>query len=62
MSLLAIARRRGLLTDEVLLALADETWEMLDLSGSKVTDLGLKNVSEKCYGLKAVDIRCYFCT
>jgi hypothetical protein len=57
MSLLAISRRRGLLTNEVLLSLADESWEMLDVSGSMVTDLGLEEVSMKCHGLKALDIR-----
>lgn len=59
MTLLAVARRRGLLGDDVLLALIDESWETLDVSGSDVTDLGMKRASAKCHLLKAVDVsRC----
>ncbi|XP_020580535.1 uncharacterized protein LOC110024737 isoform X2 [Phalaenopsis equestris] len=57
--LLAIARRRQLLNDNVLLALAENLWETLDLSGSDVTDIGLLKVSQICTNLRAVDIsRC----
>eukprot|EP00249_Psilotum_nudum_P016015 c25611_g1_i1 orf=139-1251(+) len=58
-SLLAIAHRRGLLNDELLSTLADESWEIIDVSGSDVTDIGIHNVAQTCYLLKAVDIsRC----
>ncbi|KAL0912132.1 hypothetical protein M5K25_018083 [Dendrobium thyrsiflorum] len=57
--LLAIARRRQLLSDNVLVALADNLWEILDISGSNVTDIGLSKVSQICTNLRAVDIsRC----
>ncbi|PKU82421.1 hypothetical protein MA16_Dca005426 [Dendrobium catenatum] len=42
--LLAIARRRQLLNDDVLVALADNMWEILDISGSNVTDIGLSKL------------------
>ncbi|XP_059063079.1 uncharacterized protein LOC131856026 [Cryptomeria japonica] len=59
MALLAIARRRGLLCDTLLLALVDSSWEILDISGSEVTDKGMLKVAETCLCLKAVDIsRC----
>lgn len=59
MTLLGIAKRRGLLSDSVLLALVDCSWELLDISGSDVTDAGLQNVAETCLHLKAVDVsRC----
>lgn len=59
MTLLGIAKRRGLLSDSVLLALVDCSWELLDISGSDVTDAGLQNVAEMCLHLKAVDVsRC----
>lgn len=58
MTLLAIARRRGLLGDDVLLALIDESWETLDISGSEVTDFGLQKALEKVHFLKAVDFSC----
>ncbi|KAH9301584.1 hypothetical protein KI387_013167, partial [Taxus chinensis] len=57
MQLLGIARRRGLLCDTVLVALADSSWELLDISGSEVTDTGMQKVAEMCLSLKAVDIR-----
>lgn len=56
MTLLAIARRKDLITDKVLEALVDESWEVLDISGGRVTDFGLEKASEKCALLKAVDI------
>eukprot|EP00250_Pteridium_aquilinum_P033543 c5815_g1_i1 orf=120-1058(+) len=56
MTLLAMARRKGLVNDEVLATLLDESWEFLDVSGTNVTDLGLERAFEKCNSLKAVDI------
>ncbi|XP_009758217.1 uncharacterized protein LOC107769644 [Nicotiana tabacum] len=59
MALVAIARRRRLLDDNVIVALADSSWEILDLSGSEVSDIGLLQVVETCKHLQAVDIsRC----
>ncbi|GAB4846156.1 hypothetical protein Ancab_025154 [Ancistrocladus abbreviatus] len=59
MTIAAIARRRRLLNDEVIISLADGSWEILDISGSDVTDSGLAKVSEMCQSLRAVDIsRC----
>jgi hypothetical protein len=55
MTLLGIAKRRGMLSDSVLLALVDCSWELLDISGSDVTDAGLQNVAETCLHLKVVD-------
>lgn len=61
MALVAIARRRRLLDDNVIVALADSSWEILDLSGSEVSDIGLLQVVETCKHLQAVDIRyCFF--
>lgn len=54
---MAIARRRKLLKDDVIIALADESWDVLDLSASDVSDLGLAKVAEICGSLRAVDIR-----
>lgn len=56
MTLLAMARRKDLVTDKVLEALLDESWEVLDISGARVTDFGLERASEKCSSLKAIDI------
>ncbi|XP_051126254.1 uncharacterized protein LOC127248113 [Andrographis paniculata] len=57
--LLAIARRRKLLNDDVLIALADSSWEILDISGSDVSDSGLCRALNACQHLRAVDIsRC----
>ncbi|XP_039114028.1 uncharacterized protein LOC120249543 [Dioscorea cayenensis subsp. rotundata] len=59
LALVAIARRRRLLNDDVLIALADISWDLLDVSGSDVTDFGLAKVAEECPYLKSVDIsRC----
>ncbi|KAJ0974689.1 hypothetical protein J5N97_016654 [Dioscorea zingiberensis] len=59
LALVAIAKRRRLLNDDVLVALADTSWDILDISGSDVTDLGLAKVAQECSFLKAVDIsRC----
>ncbi|KAF8391550.1 hypothetical protein HHK36_023856 [Tetracentron sinense] len=59
MAMLAIARRRKLLNDEVLISLAESSWEILDISGSDVSDSGLAKVAEICQSLQAVDIsRC----
>ena len=57
MAIAAIARRRRLLNDDVVISLADSTWEVLDISGSDVSDLGLVKVVEMCKFLRAVDIR-----
>ncbi|KAH9620077.1 hypothetical protein KSS87_005315 [Heliosperma pusillum] len=55
----AIARRKKLLNDEVILLLADDTWEILDISSSDVSDFGLAKIAEMCRSLRAVDIsRC----
>lgn len=56
--LLAIARRRNLLCDELLTALADISWEILDVSGSDVTDSSLIAAAQTCPRLQDVDIRC----
>lgn len=57
MAMAAIARRRKLLTDDVIIALAEGSWEILDLSGSDVSDFGLCRVLEVCKFIRAVDIR-----
>ncbi|KAJ0047230.1 hypothetical protein Pint_04119 [Pistacia integerrima] len=55
----AIARRRKLLSDDVIISLADSSWEILDISGSDVSDSGVGKVAEMCKSLRAVDIsRC----
>lgn len=59
MSIVAIAKRRKLLDDNVIIPLADSSWEILDLSGSNVSDSGLAKVAEICKSLRAVDIRYY---
>lgn len=56
--MVAIARRRGLLCDELLAALADNSWEILDVSGSDVTDSSLIVTAQTCPRLQDVDIRC----
>lgn len=53
----AIARRRRLLDDNAILSLVDSSWEILDLSGSDVSDTGLKELARRCRSLRAVDIR-----
>ncbi|XP_062229583.1 uncharacterized protein LOC133927234 isoform X2 [Phragmites australis] len=59
LAIMSIARRRKLLNDEVLTSLAESSWEILDISGSDVTDLGLTTVANVCSNLRAVDIsRC----
>lgn len=59
MALAAVARRRRLLDDNVIVPLADGSWEILDISGSNVTDVGLIKLAEICRSLRAVDIsRC----
>nr|GMD57998.1 protein AMN1 homolog [Ipomoea batatas] len=59
MALTAIARRRKLLNDDVIMALAESSWEILDISGSDVSDVGLLEVVKTCKYLKAVDVsRC----
>lgn len=56
-ALAAIARRRKLLTDEVLIALVDNSWEFLDISESSITDTGLAEATKACKNIKAADIR-----
>ncbi|XP_057461500.1 uncharacterized protein LOC130751810 isoform X2 [Actinidia eriantha] len=59
MAMAAIARRRKLLKDNVIIALSESSWEILDLSGSDVSDFGLSKVAEMCKFIRAVDIsRC----
>jgi len=59
LAILSIARRRRLLNDEVLTSLAECSWEILDISGSDVTDVGLATVANVCSSLRAIDIsRC----
>lgn len=57
LAMAAIARRRRLLSDDVLISLAESSWELLDISGSDVTDSGLSTVAKICTNLRAVDIR-----
>jgi len=57
MAIAAIARRRKLLNDGVIISLADASWETLDISYSEVSDFGLAKVAEICTSLRAVDIR-----
>ncbi|KAL2316747.1 hypothetical protein Fmac_030623 [Flemingia macrophylla] len=55
----AISRRRKLLNDDALIALADTSWAILDVSGSDVSDFGLIKAAEVCRFIKALDIsRC----
>lgn len=59
MALAAVARRRRLLDNNVIVPLADGSWEILDISGSNVTDVGLIKLAGICRSLRAVDIsRC----
>lgn len=59
MAITAIARRRKLLNDDVIVALAESSWEVLDLSDSEVSDIGLLKVIEICNHVRAMDIsRC----
>ncbi|XP_076943944.1 uncharacterized protein LOC143614373 [Bidens hawaiensis] len=59
MAITAIARRRKLLNDDVIVTLAESSWEILDLSDSEVTDIGLLKVIEICSHVRAMDIsRC----
>ena len=57
LAIMSIARRIRLLNDEVLTSLAESSWEILDISGSDVTDAGLATVANVCSNLRAVDIR-----
>ncbi|KAF0902290.1 hypothetical protein E2562_015514 [Oryza meyeriana var. granulata] len=59
LAIVSIARRRRLLNDEVLISLADSSWEILDISGSDVSDVGLATVANISNNLWAIDIsRC----
>lgn len=57
LAILSIARRRRLLNDDILMSLAESSWEILDVSGSDVTDIGLATVANVCSNLQAIDIR-----
>ncbi|CAK7350153.1 unnamed protein product [Dovyalis caffra] len=57
MTIAAIARRRKMLSDDVIIPLADSSWEILDISGSEVTDSGLIELAKTCKSLRSVDIR-----
>lgn len=57
MTLAAIARRRKLLNDDVIISLAEASWDILDISGSDVSDHALAKVAERCKSLRAIDIR-----
>ena len=56
-SIAAVARRRELLNDDVIISLVDSSWETLDVSGSEVSDFGLAEIGKTCKSLRAVDIR-----
>lgn len=56
MAIAAIARRRKLLNDNVIISLADASWKTLDISCSDVSDFGLMKMAEICTSLRAVDI------
>ncbi|KAF5196709.1 Rni-like superfamily protein [Thalictrum thalictroides] len=60
MAMMAIARRRKLLNDDVLISLADNSWDILDISGSDVSDFGLAKVVKMCDSLRAADISCCY--
>ena len=45
------------MNDDVVISLADSSWEILELSSSDVSDFGLAKVAEMCKSLRAVDIR-----
>lgn len=58
-ALCCVYRRKGLLNNAMLQALVDDSWTVLDLSGTKVTDLGLARVLRGLPHLLALDIsRC----
>ena len=40
-----------------MIALAEGSWEILDISDSDVSDFGLSKLVEKCKYMRAVDIR-----
>ncbi|KAL0362832.1 UNVERIFIED_CONTAM: hypothetical protein Scaly_1238400 [Sesamum calycinum] len=63
--LVAIARRRKLLNDDIVIALADSSWEILDISGSdflivefvifrcsKLTSTGVSKLLQLCHSLE----------
>ncbi|KAL0052743.1 hypothetical protein WJX82_006893 [Trebouxia sp. C0006] len=55
-SLLAIARRQGLLTDPALAMLVDSSWTSLDISESCVTDAGLQTALQTTPHLLSLDL------
>ncbi|GLC33861.1 hypothetical protein PLESTB_000812000 [Pleodorina starrii] len=55
--LLCVARRRGLLSNRVLLALADEGWTLMDLAGATaLTERALRHALLRCPRLRALDL------
>ncbi|KAL8156825.1 uncharacterized protein LOC141670760 isoform X2 [Apium graveolens] len=55
----AIARRRRLLDDNVIITLAESSWDILDVSDSDVSDYGISVVAKRFKCLRAADIsRC----
>ncbi|GIL91983.1 hypothetical protein Vretimale_18503 [Volvox reticuliferus] len=55
--LLCVARRRGMLSNRVLLALADDGWTLMDLAGATVlTERALRQALMRCPHLRALDI------
>lgn len=57
MAIAAIARRRNLLNDDIIVALAESSWDILDVSGSDVSDFGLSQLVKMCKSVRAIDIR-----
>lgn len=55
-ALAGIARRRGLMCDVLLRALIDDSWRILDVSDSAVTDEGICHVADRCSQLEAIDL------
>ncbi|EFJ50326.1 hypothetical protein VOLCADRAFT_120630 [Volvox carteri f. nagariensis] len=55
--LLCVARRRGVLSNRVLLSLADEFWTLLDLGGAhRVTERALRQALLRCRHLRALSL------
>ncbi|KXZ55338.1 hypothetical protein GPECTOR_3g47 [Gonium pectorale] len=56
--LLCVARRRGVLRNAVLLALADEGWTLMDLAGATaLTERAVRQALLRCPRLRALDLR-----
>ncbi|CAI9088391.1 OLC1v1022700C1 [Oldenlandia corymbosa var. corymbosa] len=56
MVIAAIARRRKLLNDDAIVSLAESSWDMLDVSGSDISDSGLSQLVKMCTSVRAMDI------